>query len=86
MKQAKKSKPKEEPFTVKIDPGVLARINAKIAKAHEQTDSPYVYKRPKPVVKPAIRKETEDVVEVEPEPVIDSEIEPLIKDDAEGDI
>ena len=72
-----KAKPEPKPFTVKIDADVLARINAKIAKAHEQTDSPYVYQRPKTVVKPAIH---------DSEPVAEDEPEPIINDDAETDI
>lgn len=85
MKKTNKSKPKAKPFTVKIDADVLARINAKIAKAHEQTDSPYVYKRPKVVVKPVIH-DSEPVVKEEPEVVIGIESAPIINDDTEADI
>jgi hypothetical protein len=48
MKQAKKSVTKEATFVPPIDADVMARINAKIAKAHEQTESPYVFHKSKP--------------------------------------
>jgi hypothetical protein len=59
MKPKKTSKPVPKITSTTIDADVLARINAKIAKAHEQTDSPYVYKRPMPIVKPFITHECE---------------------------
>ncbi len=46
MKRIKKSKPKAEPVIPAIDADVLARINEKIAKAHEQNERPYVYHKP----------------------------------------
>jgi hypothetical protein len=52
MKQKKTAEVEEEKFVPAIDPDILARINAKIARAHEQNEKPYVFQRPKKAPEP----------------------------------
>jgi hypothetical protein len=48
LKQKKTEKTEEtETVMPAIDPDVMARINAKIARAHEQNETPYVYHKQK---------------------------------------
>jgi hypothetical protein len=70
-------KPKPVITSTTIDADVLARINAKIAKAHEQIEERG--KTKKPLTRPVITHDTEPEVKEEPE----IEPEPIINDDAE---
>jgi len=45
MKQKMTFKPHGGKSTQGIDSAILERINAKIAKAHHEIESPYVFKR-----------------------------------------
>jgi hypothetical protein len=47
MKHKNLSKPIPPITSTTIDADVLARINDKVAKAHEQNENPYVYHGPR---------------------------------------
>ncbi len=47
MERKKESRQIPKISSTTIDPDVLARINEKIARAHEQNEKPYVYHGPK---------------------------------------
>jgi hypothetical protein len=47
MKQKMTFKPKGGKLTQSIDFTILERINAKIAKAHKEIESPYIFKKTK---------------------------------------
>jgi len=47
MNRRETSLSEAETFIQRTDAGIFARINAAIARAHEQNEKPYVYQRPK---------------------------------------
>lgn len=81
MALKKISKPKPVITSTTIDADVLARINAKIAKAHELIDAPVMSKKPK--VKPIIIHDSEPVDNEESVPIVEDVAEPVVEDIAE---